>query len=81
MATKQSPTTAGDAAVIRRYYERRVTPCSAARARKDVMSLLEQRKALQRAGETLMMAALPFSGDPGIKAAIDEWRKVLEGRA
>lgn len=75
-------TTAGDAAQIRRYYERRRVPvCSAARARRDVLALLDQRKALQRAGEALMTAATPYSGDPTVRAAIDAYRAVLEGRA
>ena len=78
MATKRP--TLGDAAVIRRYYEKRKGITSAAKAREDVLRLLEERKALQRAGEALLHAAIPFSGDPGVKAAIEEMRAVLEGR-
>lgn len=72
--------TLGDAAVIRRYYEKRKGICSASRAREDVISLLEERKSLQRAGEALLNASIPFSGDPAVKTAIDELRVVLEGR-
>ena len=73
---------AGDAAVIRRYYEKRLTPfCPTPKARRDVLSLLDQRKALHYAGEALLAAALPFSGDPALREAIDSFRGVLEGRA
>ncbi|HVL32701.1 MAG TPA: hypothetical protein VM600_03870 [Actinomycetota bacterium] len=74
--------TAGDAATIRRYYEKRMVPvCSASRARRDVLSLLEQRKSLQHAGEALLHAAIPYSGDPAVRKAIDDFRAVLEGRS
>ena len=66
---------------IRRYYEgTRVPVVPTARAREDVLQLLEERKTLQRAGEALMSAAIPFSGDPAIKQAIESFRAVLEGR-
>ncbi len=66
---------------IRRYYERLKVPvCSSARARRDVLGLLEDRKALQRAGEALMFAAQGYSGDPNIKKAIEDLRAVLESR-
>ena len=66
---------------IRRYYEgMRVPVVPTARARDDVFQLLEERKAVQRAGEALMTAATPFSGDPALKQAIESFRAVLEGR-
>lgn len=73
-------TTLGGAAQLRRHYEALKVPfISAQRARRDVLRLLEERKVLQRAGEALMTASLPFSGDPVVKTAIDEFRAVLEG--
>ncbi|MGZ6496876.1 MAG: hypothetical protein ACXVD9_12205 [Actinomycetota bacterium] len=66
---------------IRRYYEGMKVPfCSTARAREDVLQLLEERKILQRAGEALMTAALPYGGDPNLKKAIEDFRAVLERR-
>lgn len=66
---------------IRRYYEKRLTPvCSSARARRDVLALLEDRKRIARAAEALMMAAYPYSGDPRVKQAIDDFRAAVEGR-
>ena len=66
---------------IRRYYEGAKVPVvSTARARADVFQLLEERKTLQRAGEALMTAALPYGGDATVKKAIDDFRAVLEGR-
>lgn len=66
---------------IRRYYEGLKVPfCSSARAREDVLQLLEERKSLQRAGEALMTAALPYSGDASLKKAIEDFRAVLERR-
>lgn len=66
---------------IRRYYEAAKVPVvSTARARADVLQLLEERKILQRAGEALMTAAVPYSGDANIKKAIEEFKAVLEGR-
>ena len=66
---------------IRRYYEGMKVPVvPTTRAREDVLQLLEERKTLQRAGEALMNAAIPFSGDPGVKQAIESFRAVLEGR-
>ena len=66
---------------IRRYYEGTKVPVvSTARAREDVLWLLEERKTLQRAGEALLSAAIPFSGDPAVKQAIEGFRAVLEGR-
>lgn len=78
--TEYTRATPGDAAVIRRYYAKRKGICSASRARKDVFSLLEERKALQRAGEALLMAALPYGGDPTVKKAVDDFRALLEGK-
>ncbi|HEX9775882.1 MAG TPA: hypothetical protein VGB83_09935 [Actinomycetota bacterium] len=75
-ATRARP---GDAAVIRRYYERRLGPVPAPRARADMLALLGERKALARAAESLANAAVPYSGDPAVKAAIDSVRAVLEG--
>jgi hypothetical protein len=67
---------------IRKYYEARKAPfCSASRARRDVLGLLEDRKAIARAAEGLLAAALPYSGDANLKKAIDEFRDVLAGRA
>lgn len=66
---------------IRRYYEgTRVPVVPTARAREDVLQLLEERKAFQRAGEALIAAAGPYSGDAGVKQAIDAFKAVLEGR-
>jgi hypothetical protein len=66
---------------IRRYYEGLKVPVvSSGRARDDVLQLLEERKTLQRAGEALMTAALPFSGDPALKQAVEDFRAVLQGR-
>jgi len=66
---------------IRRYYEGTKVPVvPTARAREDVLQLLEERKALQRAGEALVAAAAPFSGDQAVKQAIDAFKAVLEGR-
>lgn len=67
---------------IRRYYENLKAPItSTARARADILRVLSDRKAIQRAGEQLMSAAYPYSGDPNLKKAIDEFTAVLEGRA
>lgn len=73
--------TRADPASIRRYYEgaRLVVPGS--RARADVLALLEERKRIQRAGEALMSAAAPYSGDANVKKALDGLRAVLEGVA
>lgn len=66
---------------IRRYYEGMKVPVvPTGRAREDVLQLLEDRKSLQRAGEALMTAAIPFSGDAALKHAIEGFRAVLEGR-
>jgi hypothetical protein len=66
---------------IRRYYEGMKVPVvPTARAREDVLQLLEERKVLQRAGEALVAAATPFSGDPNLKQAIEGFKAVLEGR-
>jgi hypothetical protein len=66
---------------IRRYYEGMKVPVvPTARAREDVLRLLEERKALQRAGEALVAAAAPFAGDPNLKQAIEGFKAVLEGR-
>jgi len=66
---------------IRRYYEgTRVPVVPTTRAREDVLQLLEERKALQRAGEALVSAAASYSGDPTVKQAIDAFKEVLEGR-
>jgi hypothetical protein len=76
-------TEAGSRAIgeIRRYYQGMKVPfTSTARAREDVFQLLDERKTLQRAGEALMTSALPYSGDPGVKKAIEDFRSVLERR-
>ena len=66
---------------IRRYYEGTKVPVvPTSRAREDVLQLLDERKTLQRAGELLMTAAIPFSGDPAVRQAIEGFRAVLEGR-
>jgi hypothetical protein len=66
---------------IRRYYEgMRVPVVPTTRAREDVLQLLEERKALQRAGEALVAAAASYSGDVTVKEAIDTFKEVLEGR-
>ena len=70
------------AGAIRRYYEGHKAPiCSTTRARRDVLALLDDRKAIARAGEALLTAALPYSGDANLKAAIDDFRAAIEGRA
>jgi hypothetical protein len=66
---------------IRRYYEGTKVPVvPTSRAREDVLQLLEERKAFQRAGEALVAAAAPYSGDVAVKQAIDAFKAVLEGR-
>jgi hypothetical protein len=66
---------------IRRYYEGTKVPVvPTTRAREDVLQLLEERKVLHRAGEALMAAAAPYSGDSNVKEAIEEFKAVLEGR-
>jgi hypothetical protein len=66
---------------IRRYYEGMKVPVvPTARAREDVLQLLEERKALQRAGEALLAAAAPYAGDPNLKQASEGFKAVLEGR-
>ena len=66
---------------IRRYYEGAKIPVvPTTRAREDVLQLLEERKAFQRAGEALVAAAAPYSGDATVKQAIDSFKAVLEGR-
>ena len=77
-ATRANP---GLAASIRRYYTTLKVPfCSTARARRDVIALLDERKAIARTGEALMMAALPYTGDPAVRGAVDSFRAVIEGR-
>lgn len=67
---------------IRKYYEHRMAPVvPSAKARRDVLALLEDRKRIARAAEGVLMAALPYSGDPNLKKAIDDFRAALEGRA
>lgn len=79
--TEIKPATSSDAATIRRRYEKMRAPfCSASQARADVLALLEERREVRRAAEKLMMAALPYSGDPALKAAVDEFRAAIEGR-
>ncbi len=68
-----------DAGSIRRYYDRARLIVPGWRARRDVIALLEERKALARAAEGLVAAAIPYSGDAAVKAAIDGVRVVLEG--
>ena len=66
---------------IRRYYEgMRVPVVPTTRAREDVLQLLEERKALQRAGEALVAAAASYNGDATVRQAIDAFKEVLEGR-
>jgi hypothetical protein len=79
MLTSTRRANPGAAAQIRRYYDKQRLIVPGARARRDVLTLLDDRKALQRAGEALMTAALPYAGDPSLKAAIDGFRAVLEG--
>ena len=81
MATKARTANPGKAAEIRRYYERRMAPVAGVRARRDVLGLLEDRKALQRAAEALMHAAQPYTGDPKLKQAYEDFRAVIEGSA
>jgi hypothetical protein len=77
--TESSPRAIGE---IRRHYETTKSPfTSSARARADILRVLSDRKAIQRAGEALMAAAYPYSGDPALKQAIDDFTAVLEGRA
>ena len=79
MKTQTQPRAIGE---IRRYYQNLKAPfTSTARARADVLRVLSDRKAIQRAGEALMSAAYPYSGDATLKTAIDEFTAVLEGRA
>lgn len=68
-----------DTGAIRRYYDKMRLAVPGTKARRDVLALLDDRKALQRTGEALMAAAVPYSGDPNLKAAIEEFRTVLEG--
>lgn len=66
---------------IRRYYENRKMPiCPTSAARHDVLALLEDRKAIARAGEALLIAAVPYSGDATLKDAIEAFRAAFEGR-
>jgi hypothetical protein len=62
------------AGAIRRYYEGRHAPVMAPKARADVLALLEDRRELQRAADALLEAALPYSGDPKVKAAVERLR-------
>jgi hypothetical protein len=76
--TESAPRAIGE---MRRYYEGLKVPvCSSARARADVLQLLEERKTLQRAAEAVLAAATPYSGDANLKSAIEGFRAVLEGR-
>lgn len=72
---------ARDVARMRRDYERARFPVPASRVRRDVLALLEDRRALLRAAEAVLAKALPYSGDPALKQAIDDFRAVVEGRA
>jgi len=67
------------AGAIRRYYEHRNAPVLAHRARADVLTLLEDRRRLQRAADALVEAALPYGGDPKVKEAIDRLRALGPG--
>ena len=62
---------------IRSYYDRPRPIVAGARARRDVVALLEERKAIARAADKLLAAAAPYSGDANVKAAIDELRAAL----
>lgn len=64
------------AGAIRRYYEDRMAPVSAGRARADVLTLLEDRRSLQRAADQLMDAAMAYAGDPKVKEALDRLRSI-----
>jgi len=81
VTTKTTRASSGRAAQIRRRYETSKVPfVSTARVREDVLSLLEERKAMRRAAEALLQAAMPYTGDQGVKQAAEELREVLEGR-
>lgn len=67
------------AGAIRRYYEGRLAPVMAPKARADVLALLEDRRELQRAADALIEAALPYSGDPKVKAALYRMRTLAPG--
>lgn len=69
----------GDAAQIRRDYERRHGVVPARRVAKDLNTVLQGRKELQRAAETLADAAAPYSGDARVAAALEGLRKALGG--
>jgi len=79
--TDIKPATSSDVATIRRRYERMRAPfCSTSQARTDVLTLLAERREVRRAAEKLMMAALPYSGDPALNLAIEGFRAAIEGR-
>lgn len=73
--------TIGEAAQIRREYERRKGLVPAHKVARDLAAVLEGRKDLQRAAEVLADAAAPYAGDARVAAALDGLRKALEGRA
>lgn len=79
--TEPRPVSLGLAAEIRRRYEKAKMPLvPTAKVRDDVLALLEERKQLRRAAEKLMMSVLPYTADPTLKQAVDEFRAALEGR-
>lgn len=69
----------GDAAQIRRDYERRHGVVPARKVAKDMDTVLQGRKEIQRAAEVLAEAAAPYSGDARIAAALDGLRKAIVG--
>jgi len=82
MMTESKPVSPGLAAQVRRRYENAKIPfVSTAKVREDVLALLEERKQIRRAAEQLMMAAIPYTGDPAVKEAVEAFRAALEGRA
>lgn len=67
----------GDAAQIRRDYERRHGVVPARKVAKDLDTVLQGRKELQRAAEALADAAGPYGNDPRVAAALEGLRKAL----
>jgi hypothetical protein len=70
--------TLGEAAQIRREYERRLGGfVKVKKVAKDIDTVLQGRKELQRAADALADAAAPYSGDPRVAAALEGLRKAL----